>query len=108
MEEVLTSLKINKENYSSFKQSNLKENISLYEFVNVSLKLYLTDESFKNKLIDEILKFRYETYSNSTGRSGLPRTPKKIKSSDESNNSFLETEFTLTKSDKVRAESREF
>lgn len=104
MEEVLTSIKINKENYSLFKESNLKENISLYEFVNVCLIQYINDDEFKNKVIEKILNFRYENYSNSQGKTGLNKTPKKLKNSD----SFLESEFTLTKSDKLRSDYREF
>jgi hypothetical protein len=46
----LTSVKIIKDLYLQFKKATLDEKITLQQFVNRSLNLYIVDEEFKKKV----------------------------------------------------------
>jgi hypothetical protein len=48
----LTSVKILKDLYLQFKKVTLDEKITLQQFVNRSLNLYIVDEEFKKKIND--------------------------------------------------------
>lgn len=49
-DEKLTSVKVNKENFFKFKQQAIDENFSFKRLVDKALLLYLTDNSFKQKI----------------------------------------------------------
>lgn len=103
MPEKLTSLRVDSDNYCKFKELIIKHDITFHQFVNFCIEQYIVDDDFRKNITSDILQFAH-TSNNILG--GIPsRKPKKKKEID---SSFLESEFSLTKSDSVRSEAREF
>jgi hypothetical protein len=46
----LTSVKINRETYSSFKKMSFDSNITLQTIVNRTLERYITDDVYRNEM----------------------------------------------------------
>lgn len=53
--ESLTSVKIDSQLWEDFKIQSIKDKISLHDLVNISIFLYLNDQSFKNKINEKKL-----------------------------------------------------
>lgn len=51
----VTTIKVNKELYNSFKIENIRTKLTLQDFVNKAMYLYINDADFKDKIYNFIL-----------------------------------------------------
>ena len=54
METFVTTVKLNKEKYINFKEVNIRAQISLQDFVNKCIELYVTNEDFQTAISESI------------------------------------------------------
>tara|TARA_S200002703_G_scaffold12285_1_gene10961 strand:+ start:188 stop:388 length:201 start_codon:yes stop_codon:yes gene_type:complete len=54
MNNFVTSVKLQEELYTQFKEINVRSKISLQDFVNKCIELYIADESFRNTISESV------------------------------------------------------
>jgi hypothetical protein len=54
MEQVVTTVKLNQELYTQFKELNIRGKISFQDFVNKCLERYLTDDAFQTEISESV------------------------------------------------------
>lgn len=87
MANFLTTVKLNEEIYIRFKEINVRDKISFQEFVNKCIESYVENEEFRNELSESIVSKR-------------PITKKINIALNEKNESLLNQEFELSKSNR--------
>jgi predicted DNA-binding ribbon-helix-helix protein len=56
MEQFVTTVKLDNELYSQFKEINVRSKISFQDFVNKCLERYVEDASFRNALSESVVQ----------------------------------------------------
>jgi len=54
MKTFVTSVKLENELYTQFKEINVRSKISLQDFVNKCIELYISDQDFRNSISESI------------------------------------------------------
>jgi hypothetical protein len=54
MEQIVTTVKLNQELYTQFKELNIRGKISFQDFVNKCLERYLTDDVFQTEISESV------------------------------------------------------
>ncbi len=54
MKNFVTSVKLQEELYTQFKEINVRSKISLQDFVNKCMEIYISDESFRNSISESV------------------------------------------------------
>ncbi len=54
MEQIVTTVKLNQELYTQFKELNIRGKISFQDFVNKCLERYLTDDAFQTEISESV------------------------------------------------------
>jgi predicted DNA-binding ribbon-helix-helix protein len=54
MNNFVTSVKLQEELYTQFKEINVRSKISLQDFVNKCIELYIADENFRNAISESV------------------------------------------------------
>lgn len=54
MEQIVTTVKLNRELYTQFKELNIRGKISFQDFVNKCLERYLTDDAFQTEISESV------------------------------------------------------
>jgi hypothetical protein len=54
MEQIVTTVKLNQELYTQFKELNIRGKISFQDFVNKCLERYLTDDTFQTEISESV------------------------------------------------------
>lgn len=54
MEQVVTTVKLDEELYTQFKELNIRSKISFQDFVNKCLEKYLTDSKFQTEISESV------------------------------------------------------
>ena len=56
MDQFVTTVKLDNELYSQFKELNVRAKISFQDFVNKCLERYLTDKQFQNEISESVVQ----------------------------------------------------
>ena len=54
MDQIVTTVKLNRELYTQFKELNIRGKISFQDFVNKCLERYLTDDAFQTEISESV------------------------------------------------------
>jgi hypothetical protein len=54
MDQIVTTVKLNQELYTQFKELNIRGKISFQDFVNKCLERYLTDDVFQTEISESV------------------------------------------------------
>jgi hypothetical protein len=54
MDQIVTTVKLNQELYTQFKELNIRGKISFQDFVNKCLERYLTDDAFQTEISESV------------------------------------------------------